>query len=260
MKPSEVAVGVPTWNSAETLVRCLAPLCATFHDIHIYDRFSTDGTIEIARRARCIVHLHDEPIGPTRARMIMESPKPYLLMVDSDNVMSPEQIQMLLDGYDRMRNADSRTAAVQFLNMPIWEPSRSYLLWELGRWDFPILNPKRLDTACLLMSVERARGFKCAETMYEDMLLGRYLYGRGYSCYILGEAHPIHLLSRADTFKHWRRGAKGLLAYEKHTPFSLARQIGEIALTRKIPSRYKRLLIRQRLEWIRGMLELWFSK
>jgi glycosyltransferase involved in cell wall biosynthesis len=252
----QTTVAIPTWNSGKTISECLTAITKSFPIVHVYDRFSTDETLPIAKKFGCTIHQNNESLGATRARMIAEAENTFLLMIDSDNVLDPSGATSLLDGFNVFQMKDPTLAAAFLLNVPFWEPMRSYALWDFSRRQFPIKNKGRLDTACVLLDVAKARGFKCEEILYEDWALGEFLKSEGFSFYHLGGAHPIHLLSRKDSYRHWRKGAYGLRKFEGQTPTSMLRKMCEISFTKRIPLRYKPILLRQHWEWFLGLCDL----
>ena len=249
MEISDVQVSIPTWNSEATLNECLSSMMKVFSEIHIYDRYSADRTLSIAERYGCIIHMHDENLGVTRTRMIQECPKPYLLMFDSDNTISSKSLREMPSAFEDLKTKDASVAAVQYLNVPLWEPLHSYCLWNFSKRKFPTKNPVRLDTACVLIDVHKAKGYTCDTPVYEDMTLGIFLYGKGFSVYVLG--YPvIHLQTKKQAYEHWRFGGQ----YDPQSAMSVLTRIVRLCVTDNIPIQYKPIAIRQQWETLRGML------
>jgi glycosyltransferase involved in cell wall biosynthesis len=247
METSEVQVAIPTWNSGATLSECLKSIMCVLSDVRIYDRYSTDDTLAVAKQYGCTIHSHDENLGLTRTRMIRECSKPYLLMFDSDNLLAPNPLKELLTGFDDLKVMDSKIAAVQYLNMPSWEPMRSYCMWAFGKRTFPTKNPTRLDTACVLIDVSKAKGYVCDSPVYEDMALGQLFYSRGYSVYVLG--YPVtHLQTKKQAYARWRYAGQ----YSEESSMSLLGRVVRVCVTNNIPLRHKPIVIRQLWENLKG--------
>jgi glycosyltransferase involved in cell wall biosynthesis len=89
-QPAEpVDVLMITFNSAAHLEECLTAL-KTFIPIHhliVVDRFSTDGTPEIAARFGAMVHSEETGGGPARARALSLADTEVALFVDSDVIL-----------------------------------------------------------------------------------------------------------------------------------------------------------------------------
>lgn len=88
-------VAILTYNSEETLVRCLDTVTG-FCEILIADGGSTDRTLEIARRYGCRVISQSNPGHPIenfsveRNRMLDAATYDWFFYLDSDELMSPE--------------------------------------------------------------------------------------------------------------------------------------------------------------------------
>jgi len=249
MEISEVQVAIPTWNSSTTLSQCLTSITQVFSDIHVYDKCSTDSTQSIAKQYGCVVHSHDENLGLTRTRMIRECSKPYLLMFDSDNTIPPTALKEMLTAFDDLKVMDSQIAAAQYLNVPSWEPMRSYCLWAFGKRTYPTKNPTRLDTACVLIDVSKAKGYVCELPCYEDKALGKYLYDQGFSVYVLD--YPVtHLQTKEQAYKRWQYAGQ----YSEQSAMRVFAKILNLCVTDNIPNRYKPIAIRQLWENLKGIM------
>lgn len=94
------SVEILTFNSAKTLPRLLASL-RDFAEIIVLDGGSTDGTLEIARAAGCVVSPQTDAgaAGPisdfaaSRNKGLAAATYPWFLFVDSDEYVSPELVE-----------------------------------------------------------------------------------------------------------------------------------------------------------------------
>jgi glycosyltransferase involved in cell wall biosynthesis len=84
-----VDVLVVTFNSAAFLDDCLAAVrrYVPVHHLIVVDRFSTDGTPEIARRYGAAVHSEESGVGGARARALELADTELALFVDSDVIL-----------------------------------------------------------------------------------------------------------------------------------------------------------------------------
>jgi glycosyltransferase involved in cell wall biosynthesis len=103
--PPPVDVLMITFNSAAYLAECLAAIRASIpvHHLIVVDRFSTDGTPEIATRFGAQVHSEESGGGPARARALELADTELALFVDSDVIL---------------RRADFYARAVELLRQP----------------------------------------------------------------------------------------------------------------------------------------------
>ena len=96
---SDVSAIVCTWNSAASIEQCLESLrIAGVGELIVVDAGSTDGTREVATKlADLILTDTGEGLGAARNLGIRESTRPLILNMGSDNVLSPDQLQQMLD-------------------------------------------------------------------------------------------------------------------------------------------------------------------
>lgn len=86
---SSVDVLLVTFNSAASLEECLTAVRATvpIHHLIVIDRFSSDGTPEIARRFGARVVSEESGVGDARARAMALADTDLALFVDGDVVI-----------------------------------------------------------------------------------------------------------------------------------------------------------------------------
>jgi len=97
-----------TFNSATYLEECLTALrrWIPIHRLIVVDRFSTDGTAEIATRFGAEVHSEESGGGPARARALQLAGTEFALFVDSDVVLRrPDFFKLALELLHRPRTA-----------------------------------------------------------------------------------------------------------------------------------------------------------
>lgn len=96
MRKPDVSVVIPTYNSGKTLVECLKSINDQTYqscEIIIVDSFSSDGTIETAKRFQ--TKIMQQECNPALARNtgVASSTGRYILFVDSDQVLSPSVVE-----------------------------------------------------------------------------------------------------------------------------------------------------------------------
>lgn len=84
-----VDVLLVTFNSAAYLEECLAAVTARIpvHHLIVVDRFSTDGTADIARRFGAQVHSEESGVGDARLRAMELADTELALFVDGDVIL-----------------------------------------------------------------------------------------------------------------------------------------------------------------------------
>lgn len=91
-----VSVIVPTFNSAELLEECLCSIQQqSYHSIEliVVDNNSQDNTKDIARRHTSQVYNHGPERSAQRNFGVKKSSGEYLLIIDSDMVLTPQVIE-----------------------------------------------------------------------------------------------------------------------------------------------------------------------
>jgi glycosyltransferase involved in cell wall biosynthesis len=109
---TKLSAFVTTFNNGRTLDACLTSV--DFADeIVVLDSFSTDETLEIARRHGAVIHQHEfMGYGPQKQLALEKTSHDWVLLLDADEALSPElsgEIRALLeqgpraDGYTMPR-------------------------------------------------------------------------------------------------------------------------------------------------------------
>lgn len=107
---SKVTIGIPAYQAADYIeATMLSALRQTYGNIEflVVDDCGTDGTIEIVERLRCehsrgssIRILHNEKnlgVSPSRNRIIEEAQGHYLYFLDSDDIIEPDTIELMVN-------------------------------------------------------------------------------------------------------------------------------------------------------------------
>ncbi|MES4787414.1 MAG: hypothetical protein C4294_18210 [Nitrospiraceae bacterium] len=121
MSKALISVVIPTKNSAKTLNMCLRSIKGQSYqntEIIVVDGYSSDGTVEIAKKYRCKVLFEKSLLG-ARAKGIEEAQGEYILLLDSDQILMPtcmeRAINMLERGYDALILEESSYEAKTFI-------------------------------------------------------------------------------------------------------------------------------------------------
>jgi len=101
-----VDVLLVTFNSAAYLDECLAAIVryVPVHHLILVDRFSTDGTVEIAARYGARVHQEESGVGSARLRALAMADTEFALFVDGDVILHrPDFFERALEDLHRPR-------------------------------------------------------------------------------------------------------------------------------------------------------------
>ncbi len=95
-----LSVFITTYNNADTLDKCLSSV-AWADEIVVLDSFSTDQSMEIARRHGCKIHQHEFlGYGKQKQMALEKTSNHWVLLLDADEMLSPElqkEIKALLE-------------------------------------------------------------------------------------------------------------------------------------------------------------------
>lgn len=172
-------VYVPTWNSIATLEKCLKSIekAVPNAEITIIDRASTDGTRQIAEKYGEYV-VFEGNLGEARTLICKLAAKQsdMFLMVDSDVELPPNFLSIAKEFMTE------KVGAVFGVKVAEAEKARSYEIYAhaLESTVYPVVNGKRMDTACTLFRPEATNGFHCNCFSFEDYALGKYINSKGF--------------------------------------------------------------------------------
>jgi len=263
-------VAVCTYNSSLTLDECLMRITKSIplRRLVVVDKFSKDGTVEIARKYGATIVQSGGNLGEARVLAISMVETPLFFFVDSDVYISKEWVEAILAFKDRLEREKVKWGVIGGLTIPWWEPYKSYIFEAYLQREYPIVNPERLLLHAVLVNRRAVEDWRCSVTCCEDFLLGKYLAERGYSYYTIREAVAEHhnqgkphgILGRyAHIFSHWTWGAAGIRNVQQmykcfqaeFTPGKLFKGVFLAPLERP---RYAKLLFLQRLAWFIGYM------
>lgn len=122
MKNPHVSIIIPTYNSGKTLPGCLKSVSTQtypFYEIIVVDNFSTDRTLETARRFKAKVLR--QKCSPALARNlgVSRSAGKYVFFLDSDQVMSPTVVQECVERCENIQAGMVRIPEV-FIGRGYW--------------------------------------------------------------------------------------------------------------------------------------------
>ena len=123
----KISVVIHTYNSEKFLERVLNSVSG-FDEIVICDMYSTDKTLEIAKKynTRIIFHEPCNPPEPARNFAIHSATWEWVLVVDSDEVV-PLALKQYLYAYIRQSNPPEG----------LWIPRKNYLMGRFMHGDYP---------------------------------------------------------------------------------------------------------------------------
>jgi len=189
---SKVEVYIPTRNSERTIEKCLRSIFSAIPDasVTLVDRYSTDRTVEEARKFGAKVIQGDLNLGRARELMCGSAQDEWFVMVDSDTYLKPDWYEKI----SSFRNSvdDGSLGIIQGLNEPMYERYRSWWQQQIRKIQFPQINPGRVLTCNVLIRTKAVRGFKCDLPVYEDYALTNYVREKGFKSWVTDKARAYH--------------------------------------------------------------------
>ena len=126
----KISVVIHTYNSEKYLDRVLFSVKG-FDEILICDMYSTDNTLEIAKRYNCKLVFHEkcEIVEPARNFAIQSASNEWILLVDSDEVVPPALHNYL---YDFIKEKKELTG--------LWLARKNYVFGHFLHGEYPDYN------------------------------------------------------------------------------------------------------------------------
>ena len=248
-------VFVPTWNSEKTLTKCLHSIRESFPDadITLIDNYSTDKTIEIAKEFNVKVRAFAGNLGQVRQAMCKVAAGEWFIMIDSDVYISKSWFAHFVTQRVELLLIDDRVGAVQGLNIPMYEPHRSWFILQQKRRKFPERNEVRLLTSNVLLRRDAVKGFKCSLPLAEDYMLGKYIEKRGYNWYVTDKATAEH--DNPNLTRHQKSAGAGIAITSRLDLKKLAFGIFHLySGLRKTPKPLKVFYVKMSLNWLMGAI------
>jgi len=86
MKKSKISVVINTYNEEKNLARCLESIKDFCDEVVVVDMYSTDNTVEIARKygAKIYNHEHTGFVEPARNFALRQTQSDWILLIDAD--------------------------------------------------------------------------------------------------------------------------------------------------------------------------------
>jgi glycosyltransferase involved in cell wall biosynthesis len=199
-----IDVCIPTWNSGKTLERCLRSIIREIpvNCIRIDDNFSTDKTVQIAKKYGTVITQRKCGIGKARQYLIESVETEYFAFIDSDVV--------LRDGWFKETakkvKSDRKMGVVYGLWLSDNPQDRHFweVWWERVGEDNPMWERGYLiDT---LIRTEAVKGISIPEWMtnYEDKFIKAYIVSGGYRWTVAKKAMGDHLTGETSFWKTCR--------------------------------------------------------
>ena len=120
MRDQKISVVINTYNAEKFLRQCLDAV-RSFDEIVVCDMESTDTTLDIAKEYGCTIVTFPKgncvSAEPARTFAIQSASCPWVLVIDADEIVTPELRQYL---YDHISHADAEEA--------LWIPRKNYFM------------------------------------------------------------------------------------------------------------------------------------
>jgi len=126
----KVSIIIPTYNSEKTLFQCLKSVYSQsypFYEVIIVDNYSTDGTLDIAKKFGAkIIQAKSNP-ATARNIGIANSTGKYVLFLDADQILSPSVTKECVEKCEK-EEANMAKIPEVFIGKSFW--SQCSALWK----------------------------------------------------------------------------------------------------------------------------------
>lgn len=226
----EVTIGIPVYQAADYLrVTLLSALSQTYPDIEflIVDDCGRDGSMAIVEQLqrshsrggaiRILRNESNQGVGPSRNRIIEEARGRYLYFMDSDDLIEPHTIQLMMDAasrhdadvvyasYEKVDNVGhTATQVFSYPSLSLLEPDQLalYAFRQYGRFQASVCN-------CLMsVSFLRSSKLRFIDAVYwEDMAFTCLMVTRVRRAVLLSEV-TYHYLCRPFSLSNYQERAQ----------------------------------------------------
>lgn len=181
-------------------------------DIIVVDRYSTDGTIDTAKRYNCKIIYDDISLGSARMKGIKEAKTDWFIFIDSDIYITPSWFHAILD----YRNKLQRAGMIFGYTLSMHPKQRKLIEWKtktgIGRTNFSQLKKgQRGYTHNTLILRELLLDIDISDiNAWEDWVITQHIISKGYNVYripIYVEHNDWHHLNQDGSFKTAWNGA-----------------------------------------------------
>jgi len=196
MNKIKLSVVLATLNEEANLGKCLESVRGLADEIVIVDQYSTDKTVEVAKRfkAKIIMAKHQENFHVFKNMAIDAAKGDWILQLDADEVVSPElaaEIKEIIDGvseYDGFWINRKNWFLKRFLTKGGQYPDPTLRLYKRGQGRLPAL-----DVHEQAVVEGRVGHLKHDLLHYRDMSFEKYLQGfNRYSSFIAKQMSDNH--------------------------------------------------------------------
>lgn len=220
-----VDVAVCTYNSEKYLDECLGSIkkYVPFKRLIVVDHYSTDKTVEIAKKYGAEIYFENVGLGYARQLAINHSDAPFILFVDADVIFYDG---LWFKKCIKLFNNDRLRIGAIGIDTPVKLPS-----WRMKYVDFwwrkiPQIKKLYFHNVYFLRR-EAIEGIKIpGYGGFEHVYIADYIKKKGWKIYII-QANGIHYYELSDQKGAWYGAGRRIFGYDKlrHLPFILIRRV-----------------------------------
>lgn len=226
LKQYDVTIGIPLYRAAGYIGNTMeSALAQTYGDIEflVVDDCGGDGSVEIVERLReehqrgshirILKNTSHQGPGPSRNRLIDEAQGRYLYFLDSDDLIEPNTIELLMDKMKR-HHPEVVYASYQIVDKVHNAPNQLYQkpyrhftqLNELALFAFKHKEVFHISVCnCLIdMQFLRGTGIRFIDTMFWEDMAFTYDFVTRVSQAVLLPNITYHYLRRPGSLSHYQ--------------------------------------------------------
>lgn len=210
----KVDVAVCTYNSEKYLDLCLQSVCnfIPFNRLIIVDHYSTDRTIEIAKKYGGEIYFENIGVGYARQLAIECSDAPFLLFVDSDVVFYDDV--WFKDCVKLFKNEKLKIGAIGVdtsAKLPDWRMKYVRFWWG----NFPFTQKTYFHNVYFLRR-EAIKGIKIPHFLgaFEHIYIKKYVESRGWNVKVI-QGNGVHYYDFPDWKGAWIGAGERVFGHTK---------------------------------------------
>lgn len=222
----EVTIGIPVYKAAGYIEHTMeSALNQTFPNIEylIIDDCGEDGSIHVVEHLqanhprgkdiRILYNNQNKGVGITRNRIIDEARGNYLFFLDSDDLIEPDTIQIMMDKA-KAYQTDVVYGSLERIDMVNDLPNQSYVLPdvcllsenEMASYAFKHYNTFQISVCNCLMNLDFLRNHQMqfVDTQFWEDLAFTYLMVTKVNRAVLISKETYHYLCRPGSLSHYQ--------------------------------------------------------
>jgi glycosyltransferase involved in cell wall biosynthesis len=210
----KVDVAVCTYQSEKYLDECLTSIenMVPFNKLIVVDHYSTDKTVEIAKKHKAEIYFENVSIGYARQVAIEHSKAPFILFVDSDVVFYDDNWFKSAIGLFKDEKKKVGAIGIEIpARLPPWRRKYVDFWWKT----VPQIRTPSFSNVYFLRR-QAIKGIKIPDCLgaYEHVFIRSYVAKKGWKIYVI-QGNGLHYYDYPDWKGAWLGAGSRVFGDEK---------------------------------------------